>query len=303
MSNKTIENWKEVLLKSGIPLESSVRSILEGMSFEDILEYNFLRKNDNDIINNFSVDIHARKRIAIEKNFSKNFYLEYLLECKYCTPDSHWIFMPSSNSYTLENPSLYVDAFDNKLGVNLSYLESICNEYKVAGKGFSLRFKNSDSTQIKEAHNQLAYAYIHRYFEKLSWDSYNAYFLFPIIVTTANLWRLKDNVKVEDIYKANDLEDVCERYNVLRYQSDPDRLMINYFKDKYNSLDNNIKSKLTQKYCRNYNGSIEEFIDDESTFVPGTFFIMNYDSFEKEFKNFDGKLSTPLLIRERHNAK
>ena len=47
----------------------------------------------------------------------------------------------------------------------------------------------------------------------------------------------------------------------------------------------------------------EEFIDDESTFVPGTFFIMNYDSFEKEFKNFDGKLSTPLLIRERHNAK
>lgn len=303
MPNKTLENWKEILLKSGIPLESSIRNILESMSFEDVLEYNFLRKNDKDIINNFSIDIHARKKLYIDKKACSGFCLEYLMECKYCTPDSHWIFMPSSNSYSLENPSLYVDAFDNKFKANLSYLESICNEYKVAGKGFSLRSKNSDSTQIKDAHNQLAYAYIHRYFEKLSWNNYSIYFIIPIIITTANLWRLKDGVKIEDIYDAHELEDVCEKYNVLRYQSDPDRLMINYFQDKYNSLENNIKSKLMQKFSRNYNGSMEDFISDESTFVPGTFFIINYDCFEKEFKNLDEKLSSLSLIKERNNAK
>ena len=303
MQNKTPENWKEILLKSGIPLESSIRNILEGMSFDGVLEYNFLRKNDKDIINNFSVDIHACKNIYANKISHKCFTLEYLIECKYCTPDSHWVFMPNANSYSVETPSLYIDHFDSEYCCNSSYLETIFNEYKITGKGFSLRNKNSDNTQIKEAYNQLSYAYIHRYIEKSSWDNYDVYFLIPIIVTTANLWRLKENITIGKIQHANKLEEVCENYNVLRFQSDSDRLMANYFREKYDELDKYTKAKIAQRFHKNYNETIEAFIDAESTFVPNTFLIMNYANFEKEFRKLDQSLSKLSIIEKRNNAK
>lgn len=136
MQNKTLENWKETLLKSGIPLESSIRNILKKMSFDNVLEYNFLRKNDKGIVNNFSVDIHARKHICIEEEIFQHLDLEYLIECKCCTPDSHWIFMPNANSFSTETPSICIDCFDNNYRLNSSYLETICDEFKITGKGF-----------------------------------------------------------------------------------------------------------------------------------------------------------------------
>ena len=316
MSNENAKSWKDVLLKSGIPLESSVRTILQNLGIKDPLEYNFLRKNIDNSVNNFSIDILAKKHIPFKKDSQKDFSIEgikticledfenyeidYLIECKYCTPDTDWIFMPHTNSFPADNYSLCVDFFDLKREINNEYFEALYEDIPIVGKGTSLRSKGPDATQIKEAYNQLSYAYIYRLFDqyKLRFNP-DTYFIIPIIVTTANLWRLNDDITIENIVESKSIEQVCTKYDVLMIQSDPDELMKKYFFERFNSLNEDMKKILEKSYYRKYRGNFEEELDAFATFTPNRFFVINYSAFEHEFKNIDNSISNPTILKKR----
>lgn len=293
------ENWKETLLKSGLPLESSVRNIIKKLNIAEPLEYNFLRKNIEGNTNNFSIDILARKVVIQEKETFNGYEINYLIECKYCSKDSNWIFMPHPESYADCNFSLYIDFCDTKEEINDKYFDSLYDDIEIVGKGTSLRNKNSDPTQIKEAYNQLSYAYLYRLIDKLRWGNTNTYFMVPIIVTTANLLRLKEEITVEEIEKAKDIEDICTKHDILFMHSDPDELMKKYFFEQFDTIDETIKRKLEREYYKKYAGDFHEEIDSLCTFAAGRFFIINYYAFEKELKKIDDGLSNPIILKKR----
>ena len=297
------DNWKKILLKSGIPLEASVRNIIKELKIGEPLEYNFLRKNVDGLLNNFSIDMKVDKNIKLEVPNRYSYNIEYLIECKYCTPETNWIFMSHSNAFTDEITSLCVDLGDNIYQVNDDYYYKVIKNIPIVGKGVSLKDKNPDSTQIREAYNQLSFAYISRYFENLMWRDPDIYFMVPIVVTTANLWRLKENISIEEVEQSKNIEDICDLCNILRLQSDPNRLMRNYFMDKYANLDKHIKVRMQEHYYEKFKWNFEEELDAQAMFYPNTFFIINYNSLKKELKKLNKQLSNPKIIEVRENAK
>ncbi len=288
---------KDKLLKSGLPLEASVRKIIQELKFKEPYEYNFLRKNIDGITNNFSVDFLASKSISIENN--NNYFIHYLIECKYCSPETKWIFTPN-NYEILDKSSLIMDTYDSKNRLNIEYWDEFY-KYPLVNKGTVLNSKNANQTQIKDAFHQLGYAYISNLFEYLNWDNNNTIFIIPIVVTTAELWRINDNATIENIEKCKNIEDICSMSNILLYQSYPDNLMKRYYLEKYNNLDPKIKHKVILNHARNYSGeTIEEYIDAASEYDPNTFFVINYQSFKSEFTRIDKYFSDKAILEKRH---
>jgi hypothetical protein len=67
-------NWKDALLGSGVPLEYSVRSILEKLGISDTREYKYLRPNEDGVETEFSIDLQA-SHINLEKMARLGFLL------------------------------------------------------------------------------------------------------------------------------------------------------------------------------------------------------------------------------------
>ena len=302
MENNDFKNWKEIFLKSGLPLENSVKNILLDLGMRFVDEYNFLRKNIDGNINNFSVDFSFGKRVNLPyetKEKGKDyFYVCYFVECKYCTPNTNWVFMPYQRG-DVDGYSIAIDAYCKKYCLNEEYFEEIFN-YKNVSKGVSLRTKCADFTQIKEAYHQLAYAYINYLFDSLNYKKDSIEFIIPIIVTTANLWVIKDNCNLENIEYAKDFNEICTQHDVVQYFQRPDELMKNFYMNKFYSLDDELRQDLCAMMMHNYSGMNPLVgIDAESCYSPDVFFVINYKAFKKIFKQIDDFLINSDIVKFR----
>ncbi|MGB8217234.1 MAG: hypothetical protein WCE94_08025 [Candidatus Methanoperedens sp.] len=237
---------KDTILKTGIPLEISVVKKILKYGLEEFGEVEYEREGQL-----FSTDIHVQKEYKILDNLM--IVVNFVVECKYKTRDHIWFFMqfPRGNDYSMRSDARN-DVFDElsiplirKMGYQIKNepVFSILRienffDVKIVDKGAEIINDKFDPNTIKRALYQAVFGSvkvqkdsIQYILEKLPSDLdlhavQNFYeneketfpiisITLPVIVTTARLFRLHEDISLEDIEKQEDIFSLFEEENGL----------------------------------------------------------------------------------------
>lgn len=232
--------WKDALLKSGLPLEYEVKAFLEREKKCLITwEQSYLRPDDDGVIKEFSYDINA--------SYIKSPYdVEFMTECKYRTEGTKWFFMPEEYGGMDEiHLTCFMHAIDyfhswswdwNQYMPYCEMLGPLCS------KGIEI-YSNGEnnSKSIRQAVSQLSYALAKQIIGTISdhIDEHGIRFreiLIPVIVTTADLFRFKENITIEDIKKCSRPEDAAIKQELLIVRGNTDLSLYNHNMDIFSSF-------------------------------------------------------------------
>ncbi len=207
--------WKDHFLKSGLPLEFEVKKFLDGQGCIGSFDYTYMKKDETSNLKEFSYDIDAAY-------IQGSHYVDLMIECKYRHRSTNWIFVPEEyggpdevypnsflhpNSHFSKSKFPYTDSFPINLG-------------KLCSKGVELTTNGPDPKTIHQATTQLSYAFAERIADGMvhQIDKLLGGMIFyhiPIVVTTANLYRLRDNVDIRSIESASQIEEVADKEDCL----------------------------------------------------------------------------------------
>lgn len=205
--------WKEHLLKSGIPLEYEIKEYLLSKGCITNFEYTYFRENETKQRTEFSYDL--------DSSFIKPpYFIDFMIECKYRHESTKWLFLPEE--YGGINEVEYTsfihlnEHFNPKKHGNFSNfpfpLAPLCS------KGIELTNEGQNPKTITQAIAQLSYAMAekitngmyHQVDEVLSKNFAGTLFCnIPIIITTAELYRINDNVTIDSIKNSIEIEDIA----------------------------------------------------------------------------------------------
>ena len=91
MMKSNNSKWKDYLLKSGIPLEYEVKSLLDNFSLITAYEQTYIRKDRTNVETEFSYDLNC----TYIKELS---YFDLMIECKYRHESTNWLFLPDEDN-------------------------------------------------------------------------------------------------------------------------------------------------------------------------------------------------------------
>jgi len=311
MGSDESSKLRDLLLKSGIPLEVSVSKKLLKHGIEDWGEIYYERDGKT-----FSSDISAQKQFNLFNKFS--ILVNFVIECKYKTRDHKWCFMEFSDqhmtrggggnqSFSFIQPILMKknyalkDEYCDKLN-DIKY-EKFRLEY--VDKGVDILKDEFDPHAITEAIFQTSFASIkcHQneiqtlmdvtpeiyYDDKCPIDTPIATITIPIIVTTAKIFVVKKDLTLEDIEKEQNITSIIteEKGVVLCNQNDSNlhdfaneilgNLSFNQelfgWCEKFGSID----AKYTTAYYQ------EKFHHEITTSLPHQICIINYEYLDEFF--------------------
>jgi hypothetical protein len=221
------KNWKDFLLSSGIPFEHTVKKLYNDLGCFPIDEFSYRRKNESGIDTFFSIDICATCY------FPGDIRLDFLTECKYRHDSVRWVFTPDeygeSSAHLNNELVIGIDQYLNKR-LDRGKIEELLSEYNVSNSGIEITPDSKNESGIKEGIYQLGYSVIHKIANDIQRDVItfrngkeveNISLYIPILVTTAELWLLKKGVTIAEIKQADNIEDVCEKTDLVIYHSEP----------------------------------------------------------------------------------
>jgi hypothetical protein len=207
---------KVFLLKSSIPLEYEVKQLLDKYGCISSYEFTYLRHDENEVINEFSYDIDA-------SYIKERHFFELMIECKYRELSTNWIFIPENyggedeiEPYSFIHPNDHFTQENKFLSLDYEPLAPLC------GKGIEINSNGQNPKTITQAINQLSYAMANKVvsgmehqIEKLLTTSEIIFYNIPIIVTTANLYRLNKNVTIKEIKESDDISSILTKEDCL----------------------------------------------------------------------------------------
>lgn len=240
MSDK---KWKELLLKSSLPLEHVIATKLSDLNWTVWGQYPYTRSNESGRDTEFSADLHAFKEYSTETHWIAT--LDVLIECKYASPGVKWIFLPYPGSAELFSGVIKTfQAVSNKQVTNTSRLEKFESNFEYCIRGIALHDNNCDESAITHGTAQLQYAmprlaertFSNHIQDRLLDEEITIDFACAILVTTAPLYCLKPNISLDDVLTADSLESIIEPRDtlVLWNSESPDRL--NYCEGIYKQI-------------------------------------------------------------------
>lgn len=213
------KNWKDFLLKSSLPLEQIVSEKLENNGLYVEVEYPYFRPNEHNINTEFSVDLFASASLEPDKNykdtevnFIKDSALQLLVECKYNSPGTKWVF--SSVSKDGDNFTSGVSYISNQVIGRLPR----DLEHPICKRGIVLTNNGADPNSITHGLNQLRYAMPNLIRSGLGVGDGKdkpPYFMSLLLVTTADLYILKSGQNLETYQIAQSLENVAEQSDIV----------------------------------------------------------------------------------------
>src|ERR1044072_4720315 len=98
MSARNTKKWKDALLKTSLPLEYLIANKLRKREYLVWGEYSFIRKSEQNIDTEFSVDLRASEILTKQREYWAE--LNLLIECKYNYPGVKWIFAPHPDEFS-----------------------------------------------------------------------------------------------------------------------------------------------------------------------------------------------------------
>lgn len=249
-SNSNKWKGKDALLRSSLPLEHLVAQKLSRLGVYVGGEFTYLRPNENGISTEFSTDLWAFT--FLEENHKKEAFwssCNFIIECKYTHQSVKWIFAPHPLEDDASFETGYINIFQDLCvkRVDESLLDEFDGDINYCIKGIELQEKDCNPSAINKGLRQLQYAAIQLsrrcmasqictcHDEDLEID-----FLCPILVTTAPLYIIKENLDLNDFYNAEKVEDVAEQVNSLIVHQNT-----SIQQEKY-------VESLTQEFCHEY---------------------------------------------------
>lgn len=310
---KEKRKWKDYFLSSGLPLEQSVTQTLERLGMEGLTEFKYERKNEVGLTTVFSVDVYGPQ---IYHDLSRQqLWLDVLCECKYRHDNIKWIFTPHSfGKWPLassRNVLVCVDKMTGPKVINTSYFSKLTDNFKLCKKGIEIYENDINNKTIEQSISQLRYAVIHKILDslihqvdKLLGPISPIFVILPIIVTTAELWRINSGVTIKDIREAEGVEDIGEKLNSLIIFEPPGNLYRRYSKDILDQgLTKSQKMKIDKRLNKIENQGYELYKNTISYQQPSFFFIINYEHFPVIMKELLEYFGDKKLMKIREKPK
>lgn len=299
------KSWKDYLLKSGLPLENDVKNYLDSKGCIASFEYSYLRRDESEIEKEFSYDIDA----SYIKEAS---FIDLMVECKYRHETTKWIFTPQAYGGTDEiDPNCFMHPSDHFVSLKFPFKGLFPEQLaQLCSKGVEVTTSGDNEKTITQAISQLCYAFapkivnsIEHQIKKLLVDDYIFYHV-PVIATTAELYRLKDDVDIDIIKSASNLEEISEKHNCLVLKHP-----IGTHLEKYNSeifreyLSSIEETKLAEKLCSFTDDLSHLFSVLAAHYSPQAIVIVHYskqdNGFDSLFEYIDRLIKPPVdLIRK-----
>lgn len=255
---KSTTRWKDFLLKSGLPLEYEVKKYLDSKNCISSFEYSYLRPDENQIINEFSFDIDSA--YIRDEHFFK-----FLIECKYRDSSTNWLFLPGEYGGVSElkktsflHPN---DHFTKTKKYPYKYPE-LPGIAKACLKGIELTSDGQNPKTITQAITQISYAMAEiivddmiNQIEEMLATSEIIFYNIPIIVTTANIYRIKDGITIEEIKSTDNILDISTKENCVVLETNTGKEL-----ERHNQK---VFSKFIEKYGKRFlNDRLKSFNTD-----------------------------------------
>ena len=302
------KNWKDHLLSSGLPLEQSVIGVLQTLGIDRPREFRYERVNEQGVLTGFSIDVFASQM------YDHCLVLELLIECKHRHDGVRWVFIPDDFA-EYWGPS-FEDAFvilDNLCGptVDRDALNRHEGIYQLCYKGTEILEKDANPKSIEQCIQQLRYAVLENSIDTLrtqvdeDYPLDHAFVQVPIIVTTAELWRLRPDVTLDKIRAADDLPNVADQMDVIILHDPPDKTFQTFARRRFNerisdSERDAIETDLKGKTRHNFYSWVNTF----STSSPSMFVVIHYSRFESAMKNVFGFFrNASVMVRKKKPEK
>jgi hypothetical protein len=305
------KSWKDHLLSSGVPLEYSIIRIFQELGISDPGEYRYERKTPDGLSQAFSVDVHSRKF-----DVDRELQVECLVECKYRHDGTKWVFLPQNYGEGPQGGPNFADLFvtmdqccvDRQL--DRSVLERYEEKYPLCIRGVELLPEDANPKSIEQAMQQLRYAVIARATDAIQWQLFlngpdtttPICVIIPIIVTTAELWRLRIGTTVEDVRKAEDIATVADPQDVVVLFQKPDHLNEKDTKARFEEELSPYGKELDDLLRKTRNFRLNLFSSNFATDTPSMFIVISYKRVKTALKNLHSFFASDRLIREREKS-
>ncbi|OPY77991.1 MAG: hypothetical protein A4E65_02485 [Syntrophorhabdus sp. PtaU1.Bin153] len=295
------KTWKDALLGSGLPLEYSVAQILKEFDSGLQQEYQYMRPNEHGIPTQFSVDQYVNLFPTQDQ------FVELFIESKYRRDGTQWLFSPQSSSFTndfsFRETLTYLDAFSDVGKVNHEAVHRFLNGYMGAVKGVEIQNDQPNPQSIERGIAQLKYAisaeipvcFEHQLDHLLGKQS-PIFILLPVLVTTAQLWRLKEGTTIDLIRSAGNLSDIGDQLDVLFLCITPDNMLQEYTRKKLQAFFEARKNDHAESILRGRGQNVRFHIDHVSTAHPTLFVIVHLSKLRRVVGDFVTFFQNPDFI-------
>ncbi len=303
-----INKWKDLVLKSSLPLEYEVKTYLDSKGCVSHFDYSYMHLDEQNTPKAFSYDIDAGY-------IRYGHYINIMVECKYRHRTVNWFFLPETYGGPDDFAPLEfmhpINEFineDNYLICDTLYPETLS---PLVSKGVEILSDKVNTKSIRQATNQLAYSFaehitsaiVHQIDKLLVHD-----FVFchvPVIITTANLYRLKDTITIQDVENADEVKDISTEHGILVLKQSPDSYLQNYNLSTLHHFASERRQDLVQN-MRWHNDDLDHLLAVLSE-QPKAFIIIKMTEdrthFEKFFHFIDRAIKPPDDLIEAWKAK
>jgi hypothetical protein len=303
MNKQANKNWKDALLKTSLPLEYVVAEQLSDLGFGIQGEYHYLRLNGQGIPTEFSIDIWAVNHL-FKNNLGIWAGLNYLIECKYCHPGIKWLFARHTKSDTehlLEGSTVYtLDKLCTRQIFDKGPICNLAKKFPICFKGVELHQKDATSQNIERGRSQLRYGMprlaIHLSEIQMMCfhdEELHIEFICPMLVTTAELFVLKNGLGLNDFRDVNELSEIASEVPALILTNPYSHLFEDYADNmlkKFHSKSPAIEERLEQleSILKKKTGANEEHprawatlsFDFDIREISQRILVVNYNSIE-----------------------
>ena len=300
------KSWKDHLLSSGVPLEYSVGRIFQDLVGDQPSEFTYERDDADGIRKVFSVDVQSS-----QMDTTRNFWLEVLVECKYRHDGTQWVFTPQQYE-----PLLGVDFNDAFVildhccidrNIDRNVIAKFRGQYPLCGKGIELLPDSANPKSIEQAIRQLRHAVVAKALDALEHqvdellgNPTPLFVIAPIIVTTAELWRLKPGTTVEDVRRAEKIDLVADAHDILVVHQRPDNLdEKESMQAILNSFQEDRRLELESRLKRTSGISPRLFAQHFGRYNPSLFVVIRYERFRAAASNLLRFFAQADMIKQR----
>lgn len=279
-------NWKNHLLKSGLPFEYEVKEcfVKNGCTVWD--EYSYLKSDENNIEKEFSYDLDAN-------TWQGGHSIDFMVECKYKTEPTKWFFTPDPYSYQqdLNKNSFFhpVDHFtENTFLFNrmpfYNVIEDALGPFCL--KGVEIFKNQSIEINISRAINQLSYAFIDKVIsafdgqmdKEVAMFNNSIFLQIPMIITNADLHLINQNITTKEIEKANSIEEISTQHDFLIFHNKIGEHLRDYNLNKLAGFFAGKEKELVDKKMNTFTKDLNHFVNVIATnYSPECILIMKHD--------------------------
>ena len=205
-----------------MPLEHEVREYLKKHDCIARFEYSYLRPDEHRLERQFSYDVDASL-------IRPPHFVDLMVECKYRHPSVRWLFAPDEYGGPDElEPNDFMHPMGDLVRISFEHRGTFPRTLApCCSKGVELTTEGANDQAIVHAISQLAFGFVshvadaieHQVFRLLAGDF--IFYHVPMVVTTARLYRLNDDVTNDRIRTASEVEDVAAEHSclVLKYDA------------------------------------------------------------------------------------